>query len=1474
MRVKLTLRQSQDRATDLLVTVDATASVGDVARALFAADPSHQGAIVPAGLTIHVASSGGGRTLDPQVNVLDAGLASGSTVTVVRRSEQYATATEGQGRTVAVLRVLAGPDRGREFALPAGSTVVGRDTDAQVRLADPLVSRHHMRINAGAAVEVLDLNSANGVIIGGSRVTRTAVTSEDVVQVGDTELCIVPTSGLGEGEGAEVHVTRSPAPLDVYIAPEVRAPEPPERPKPERFPLIAMVAPLVMGVVLFAFTRSMMSVIFVALSPLLMVGTWIDSVITGRRKFKVATKQFEEGVDSLARRLEEEQERERTALVAAHPPTEVVVEHALRLGSQLWTRRPEHRQFLTVRLGLGSRTSGVVVTMPTVNNTTPELWAALEQVVTQRARIDDVPVLAELRVCGSVGVAGAGPDTLRSAASLVVQLAAQHSPAEVVLTALIPAARRPDWDWLAWLPHTSSPHSPVDGSHLASDPTAGTALVSRLEELVEMRLDGQEPGPRGRVDEAPAEVEEPVVPTVVLLVEEGAPVERARLSRLTERGPDVGVHLIWVAPHVSRLPAGCRSYIDLRQGERAAVVGDVRAGSRAEGVVAEMTDASEAERFARAQAPLVDAEVPVEDESDLPRRVSYLALAGPELAESHSAVLERWQQSGSMELPDGGFPKRKTDSGLRGLVGHAGSEPLFLDLRTQGPHALVGGTTGAGKSEFLQSWVLGLASAYSPRRLTFLFVDYKGGSAFAECTQLPHNVGLVTDLSPHMVRRALTSLRAELHYREHILNRTKAKDLLAMERRGDAEAPPALVIVVDEFAALKTDVPEFVDGVIDVAQRGRSLGLHLILATQRPAGVITDNLRANTNLRVALRMNDADDSTDVLGVPLAAEFDPSIPGRGAVRTGPGRVTPFQTGYAGGRTTDEVPVPRIEAAGLGFGSAMTWEVPEPDSGPQQDSGPTDIARMVDTINRAAGHAQLPAPRRPWLDVLAPAYRLDKIPQRTDAALALGVQDAPKEQEQPHVYFYPDTDGNIGIYGTGGAGKSSTLRTLAASAAIYPRGGPVHVYGLDFGSRGLAMIEEMPHVGAIITGDDQERVGRLLRWLQQLITERAARYAAAQADSITAYRDAADAPMEPRILLLVDGIAAFRDAYDVGVSNNLFAGFEQIAADGRPVGVHVALTADRPSAVPPTVRSTVQRRLVLRLADDSDYSMLDVPGDVLGPGSPPGRGLIDGLETQIAVMGGSQNVANQAKAFRSLAITNRSRAPIGTVRDIQRLPEDIPITGVPALLGGQPVIGVESDELEPWAVRAEGAFLVSGPPGSGRSTALAAVRAAVERGLPTMRRVYLGQARSPLYLASGWHLRGGTPAEVRDVAEKLRAGLEDLGSEATGPMLVIVEDLPGLMASEAEVSLDDVLPVLADHGHFVVAEAELSKLSQTYGALAQYLKGSRRGLILQPEQNDGDSVLRTEFPRVSRGDFPPGRGLVADRGKVFRIQVVRP
>ena len=480
-----------------------------------------------------------------------------------------------------------------------------------------------------------------------------------------------------------------------------------------------------------------------------------------------------------------------------------------------------------------------------------------------------------------------------------------------------------------------------------------------------------------------------------------------------------------------------------------------------------------------------------------------------------------------------------------------------------------------------------MAAAHSPQRVTFLLVDYKGGSAFRDCVHLPHTVGLVTDLSPHLVRRALVSLAAELTYREHLFDQKKVKDLRELEQAGDPDTPPSLVIVVDEFAALVREVPDFVDGVVNVAQRGRSLGLHLVLATQRPAGVIKDNLRANTNLRLALRMADESDSLDVLDSPEAAHIDTALPGRAVSKTGPGRLVPFQSAYVGGWTTSGHRRPDVSVEELVIGAGRNWPAPEPAAATAQAGyGPTDIVRITGTIRRASSLAQLAPPRRPWLDELAAVYDLARLPtRRRDDELVFGVVDEPANQRQVTAAFYPDRDGNLAIYGTGGAGKSTVLRSFAIAAALTVRGGPCQVYGLDFGSRGLEMLAELPHVGSIIPGDEHDRVRRLLRTLTATADDRARRYAAVRAGTITEYRRIAGLPHEPRILLLLDGFSAFRQQYEALDGGKWFDALTALAADGRPLGIHVILTADRLAALPARLSSLIQRRLTLRLADDN-------------------------------------------------------------------------------------------------------------------------------------------------------------------------------------------------------------------------------------------------------------------------------------------------
>jgi len=1481
VRIKLTLQRPDASATDVAVTADATATVRDVAEALYSGDPARGGATAPPRLSLQISgdvASSGTRVLDPTSELFEAGLRAGSTVSLVQVPEQFVAPGHDRGAAVAMLRVLEGPDAGAEFPLPAGTSWIGRGVDADVRLSDPLVSKQHARLSVAENVEIIDGNSANGLVIGRERVTRAALTASDQVALGATTLAVTPLQHSADlaPTNPVIEFNRSPRAVARFPEHVLKPPKPPENPPRARFPVIAMLAPLLMGAILFAVQHTLLSVIFVALSPIIMIGTYLDQKFESRRTFREQVAQFGASMDALRETIEKEHATERGVRLQESPSVGEALESARRLGPLLWTHRPEHRQFLTVRLGLGSARSRTQVDELDENSTLPRFWAEVEEVRQQCATIEDVPCVAQLRSSGALGIAGAPARVSGAARGLVVQLTALHSPAELVVVALTSPRSRDAWEWLQWLPHTGSPHSPVAGDHLADNPGAGAVLLSKLEELVETRSGAidERAAPRPPVDESKpaAELPPPLLPSVVVVVEDDVPLDRARLTRLAERGADAGVHLVWVAPRVERLPAACRTFVQV--GDTGSAVGEIRVGRFTYPVTVDQVDLGAAHAFARSLAPVVDAGATVKDDSDLPRSVSFLALAGTELGDEPAALVERWRENDSLTVRDGSAPRRRRTAGtLRALVGHSGAEPLYLDLRTQGPHALVGGTTGAGKSEFLQSWVLGMAAAHSPDRVTFLFVDYKGGAAFADCVSLPHTVGLVTDLSPHLVRRALTSLRAELRYREHLLNAKKAKDLVSLERTGDPDTPPSLLIVVDEFAALVSEVPEFVDGVVDVAQRGRSLGLHLILATQRPAGVIKDNLRANTNLRVALRMADEADSADILGLPMAAHFDPSIPGRGAVKTGPGRIQTFQTAYAGGWTSNEPERARIDIEEVRFGTGATWEVPGPAVDPDLEKGPTDIARTVATVSQAAQDAGVPAPRRPWLPELARAYDLARLPNpRTDERLLLGVVDAPQSQSQPTAFYEPDRDGNLAVFGTGGSGKSAALRTIAVSAAITARGGPVQVYGIDCGSGGLRMLEELPHVGAVVQGDDSERVTRVLRMLRDVVDDRAARYAEVRASTIGEYRRLADAPAEPRILLLIDGIGAFREEYEYKSTPwfPVFAAFQQIATDGRPVGVHVVVSGDRPLSVPTSLGSTIQKRLVLRLAREEDYLAMDMPKDVLTVASPPGRAMLDGAELQVAVLGGDSNVSVQSRALarlRGVMVANGvQQAP-----PILSLPESIPLGGLPAHVGGRAVIGLDDLDLAPVVLPDRGPFMLTGPQGSGRTTALVTFAQAVRRANPAAQVVYLAPRAGNVSGLPVWST-AAVGDDVGPLVDEL-VTLAESGTLARGQVVLVIEAVTEFTGSTVESSLERLVRAMVRADQLVVGEAEASTWSQAW-SLAQPFKGGREGLMLTPNEGDGDTLLSTGLGRVRRADFPPGRGFLVAGGVARKLQVALP
>lgn len=350
--------------------------------------------------------------------------------------------------------------------------------------------------------------------------------------------------------------------------------------------------------------------------------------------------------------------------------------------------------------------------------------------------------------------------------------------------------------------------------------------------------------------------------------------------------------------------------------------------------------------------------------------------------------------------------------GLSCVLGVAAHGPIELDLVGHGPHALIGGTTGSGKSELLVSWVVALAAAYPPEELTVLLVDFKGGAAFSGLAQLPHCVGLLTDLDEAEAARALASLQAELRHRERTLRSVRARDIDDEVMRGRL---PRLVIVVDEFAAMLGSAPDLHAVFVDIAARGRSLGMHLVLCTQRPAGVVRDALLANCNLRLSLRVNNRADSRATIGSDAAALLPPGRPGRAVVDAGDGRLIEFQSAVS---SADDLAL--LTGIDEGEGSRgvarRPWLPPLPD---RLSLGELDAMLAVDPA-RDDGAAE------------APGAQSGRASGAREFSFTLGLADEPEQQRQSRAIWTPGEHGPLLVLGVARSGRSTVLASVAEQA----------------------------------------------------------------------------------------------------------------------------------------------------------------------------------------------------------------------------------------------------------------------------------------------------------------------------------------------------------------------------------------------------------------------------------------------------------
>ena len=1398
------------------------------------------------------------------------------------------------GGPAVTLVVPRGPGAGSRWVLGGGHHALGRGRGAAVALEDPEVSRVHAVLRVrGSGVVVRDAGSANGTryrerdgdaeedvtgawralgpegsLLVGSSVLRLEApgVQRATTATGDGHLLVDPPPRAG--------ARRSEVVLDLPVAPVA--------PSPPRTPVAAVVVPLVLAVVM-ALVWSPMALLFGLAAPVVVLATSWGERRAQRRAHAGALADHARRCALVRERCALALADDLAALRADGPDLGALAGQAARRGPALFSGHGP----LLLRLGTGGVPSGA---------------SLREDGVTTAQVHPDAPVMLDLAEVGVLGVAGQAGAVRAAVAAAVLGAAVLRSPHDLQVAVLAGpraavggggdggAPPRP-WGWVRWLPHVLGavpPGAPADGhdGHDGHDDLGEQdGTLAALLALVRARR-AADADPRG----APRRTTRPDRrPRVLVVVEDAARARHADgVAELLAHGPEVGVHALCVGADATCLPAECGAVLTLTGVGAAAGHLVVHAGAGLScppggHLVADLVPEDAAHEMARSLAPLLDA-TPRGGGAGLPgsvRLVDVLVGAGLD-ATDPAAVRAAWSRSPRCS---------RAVLGVHDVGGAA--TPWSVDLVDDGPHALVAGTTGAGKSELLATLVTSLAVVNAPEELAFVLVDYKGGAAFADLAGLPHVVGLVTDLDAHLSGRALASLGAEVRRRERALAAAGCRDhaeAVARRAAGEIGVPvlPRLVVVVDEFRVLAEELPDFLGGLVRLAAVGRSLGIHLVLATQRPAGVVSADIRANTALRVALRVQDAGDSTDVVDDVGAAAL--TVPGRALVRSGPSSLVTVQVA----RVAVAPPLPTGRARAVvrevgrpGVLPAPGAPVPAP-AAPASDtrggtSGatgagavPTDVVTIVAAVRAAA--AGLPIPASPWL---APLPAVVDLPAAVDLAassrtgttdeggLAVGVVDLPEQQQRAPLLLDPG-EGALLVVGAPRTGRSTALRAVLAAAA---RAEDLHVHLVAAPSPALAGAQALGCVGAHVEPDDHERLLRLLRHLEALVLARR-RTASTGTGPGTGTGAAAGAGATTLLLLddaerllLPSAAAHHEDVADL---------VHRLLTDGPAVGVVPVLAGDRRLLTGRWAAAATVRWL-LAAADPTDHVMAGVPVRAVPRTMPPGRVLLerDGgwVLGQVGLVTGSLRASGTGGTPRSgppEVPALPAHLTLDGLRALVRRPESAPSS--PA--AGDVALGVGGSEAGVVSLGLAGGscWLVVGAPGSGRSTALVTLATSAREAGRAV--VALARPGSPL---ARWALAAGAPCPDVDEAAAVDRALGEAalatrpdGGGTTGrsdAALVLVDDVGHVAGRSGEdvllAALEGPRPVA------VVAAGDGEDVLGAFRGLAVALRRSRRAVLLHPVAPGAGEVAGVRLAPPPPG--PPGRALLLASGRTTTVQV---
>jgi len=924
---------------------------------------------------------------------------------------------------------------------------------------------------------------------------------------------------------------------------------------------------------------------------------------------------FQTHLEESRKTLDRLVDEQRKASLIPNPSLDECLQRVERHNVRLWERKPEDSDFLDIRLGLGNASPTFVVKPPPLPDAVQEpdvLYKKALALTNEYKVIDDMPVTLPLMEVVTAGLIGSSSDLVKLTRSILIQLATHHAPNEVKIILCISENEIDQWDWSRWLPHTWRDDHQV--RMIASNEGTTQKILSDLEQVIKQRQNNLDPNQENSTP----------IPALVLIFSNPkiwrgnqARVYKPLLELLSKDGDNLGVYSIFLDEN--HVPKECRGIINLDGTKGTLKI--IGPSPEVVQFIPDYVEISKTDQFARKLAGL-RTEQATTGSNDIPKVIPLLKLLGVDLVEELK-IYDNWE-------------KTKFDQSLSVPLGiGTGGKVISLDMheRAQGPHGLLAGTSGSGKSELLQAFITSLSIRFSPEKVAFILIDYKA-LMVPPFYNLPHQLGIITNLSGNLATRALIGLQAEKERRNQLLlnqSNVSFDDYQELYFKGNIKTPlPHLFIIVDEFAELKVIQPEFIQGLISLASVGRGLGMHLILATQKPAGVINETIWANSRTRLCLRVEREEDSQEVLKRQDAAAINSENKGRAYLQVGMNEIfEQFQVAWATApyitsakaNKHDLASIVDLDGSVRPFSQSKSSSVSKAENPSQMD---IIISHIIQTRKQQRGVQPL---KRPWLPPLENIIFLKDIRvskrgwngnewTQTGRWLnpIIGIFDDPAGQTHGNLSIPLGSEGNLCIYGAPGSGKTGLVQTMITSLILDHSPKDLHLYFLDFGSRSYKVFEDLPHVGAIVLPDETDRIHRLLLFIKQEL-DRRKRFLEPYGGKITNYRSQRKGDLAD-IVLFLDNYTAFANAF-----NDQIMDLSRLASEGRNLGMHLVLTTNSVSSLSISLASNISQSIALDLVDPSDYiTVVGRTNDLTPTRGIPGRGLIKGtpsLEFQTAL-----------------------------------------------------------------------------------------------------------------------------------------------------------------------------------------------------------------------------------------------------------------